>query len=68
MADDKTETGRKLEVIGYTVCLDTERVGIAEKNFLKALLRRRMSQRGWISSKRRDLRRGGPVTERFAGS
>ena len=37
VADDKTESGRKLEVIGYTICLDTERVGIAEKNFLKAL-------------------------------
>jgi hypothetical protein len=37
VADDKTDSGRKLEVIGYTICLDTERVGIAEKNFLKAL-------------------------------
>jgi hypothetical protein len=37
VADDKTEYGRKLEVIGYTMCLDTERVGIARKNFLKAL-------------------------------
>jgi hypothetical protein len=37
VADDKTESGRKLEVIGYTICLDTQRVGIAEKNFLKAL-------------------------------
>lgn len=37
VADDKTEFGRKLEIIGYTICLDTERVGIAKKNFLKAL-------------------------------
>jgi hypothetical protein len=37
VADGKAEYGRKLEVIGYTVCLDTERVGIAEENFLKAL-------------------------------
>ena len=37
VADDKTESGRKLEVIGYTLCLDTERIGIARKNFLKAL-------------------------------
>jgi hypothetical protein len=37
MADDKTESGRKLEVIGYTIFLATERVGIAEKNFFKAL-------------------------------
>lgn len=37
VADDKTESGRKLEVIGYTLCLDTGRVGIAVKNFLKAL-------------------------------
>ena len=37
VADDKTESGRRLDIIGYTVCLDTERVSIATKNFLKAL-------------------------------
>jgi hypothetical protein len=45
VADDKTESGRKLEVIGYTICLDTERVGIAEKIFSRpfTVSRRQMS-------------------------
>jgi hypothetical protein len=33
VADDKTE----LEVVGYTLCLDADRVDIAKKDFLKAL-------------------------------
>lgn len=37
VADDKTEWGRRLDILGYTICLDTERVTIATKNFLKAL-------------------------------
>lgn len=37
VADDKTESGRRIDVIGYTVDLDTERVLIARKNFLSAL-------------------------------
>lgn len=37
VADEKTESGRRLDVIGYTLCLDTERISIAPKNFLKAL-------------------------------
>jgi hypothetical protein len=37
VADEKTETERRLDVIGYTICFDTERVAIAQKNFLKAL-------------------------------
>lgn len=34
VADDKTEVGRRVDVIGYTVDLDTMRVSIAQKNFL----------------------------------
>lgn len=37
VADDKTESGRRLDVIGYTIDLDIERVLIAKKNHLKAL-------------------------------
>lgn len=37
VADDKTEVGRRLDIIGYTIDLDTQRVSIARKNFLKAL-------------------------------
>lgn len=37
VADDKTEFGTRLDIIGYTMCLDTERVLIARKNFLTAL-------------------------------
>ena len=37
VADDKTETGRRLDVIGYVVDLDLERVLIAKKNHLNAL-------------------------------
>jgi hypothetical protein len=37
VADDKTETGRRLDIIGYTVDLDNRRVSIAKKNFLAAL-------------------------------
>ena len=37
VAHDKTEVGRRLDVIGYTIDLDTERVLIAKKNYLTAL-------------------------------
>ena len=37
VADDKTEVGRRIDVIGYVVDLDTQRVLIARKNFLSAL-------------------------------
>ena len=37
VADDKTEVGRRLDVIGYIVDLDTGRVLISKKNFLTAL-------------------------------
>ena len=37
VADDKTEVGRRLDVIGYTIDLDTQRVLIARKNYLTAL-------------------------------
>jgi hypothetical protein len=37
IADDKTEQGRRVDIIGYTVDLDLRRVLIAEKNFLTAL-------------------------------
>ena len=37
VADDKTESGRRMDVIGYTIDLDTQRVLIARKNFLTAL-------------------------------
>lgn len=37
VADDKTEVGRRLDVIGYTIDLDTQRVVIARKNHLTAV-------------------------------
>ena len=37
VADDKTETGRRLDVIGYIVDLDLQRVLIARKNYLNTL-------------------------------
>ena len=37
VADDKTEVGRRLDVIGYTIDLDSQRVSIARKNHLTAL-------------------------------
>ena len=37
VADDKTETGIRLDIIGYTIDLGTKRVSIAKKNFLTAL-------------------------------
>ena len=37
VASDKTETGTRLEIIGYIVDLDTMRVSIARKNFLSAI-------------------------------
>ena len=37
VADDKTETGRRLDVIGYVIDLDIQRVLIARKNYLNAL-------------------------------
>jgi hypothetical protein len=37
VADVKTETGARLDIIGYTVDLDTRRVSIAKKNVLAAL-------------------------------
>ena len=37
VADDKTEVGVRIDVIGYTIDLTTERVLIAKKNFLTAL-------------------------------
>lgn len=37
VADDKTETGTRLDIIGYTVDLESKRVSIAKKNFLAAL-------------------------------
>jgi hypothetical protein len=37
VADDKTECGRRMEVIGYVIDLDTERVSISRKNLLAAL-------------------------------
>lgn len=36
IADDKTESGRRIDIIGYTVDLTSRRVMIAEKNFLTA--------------------------------
>jgi hypothetical protein len=53
VADDKTEKGTRLDIIGYTVCLETERVLISRKNFMTAL-------HGFVStdvSKRVNLRR-----------
>jgi hypothetical protein len=37
VADDKTEEGRRLDVIGYVIDLDTQRVSISRKNLLSAL-------------------------------
>ena len=37
VADDKTETGRRLDVLGYVIDLDLRRVSIARKNYLTAL-------------------------------
>ena len=37
VADDKTEQGRRLDVIGYVIDLDTQRVSIFRKNLLSAL-------------------------------
>ena len=37
VADDKTEMGRRLDIIGYTVDLDLMRVTISRKNFLNTL-------------------------------
>lgn len=37
VADDKTEYGRRIDVIGYTIDLDTQRIMIARKNHLTAL-------------------------------
>jgi hypothetical protein len=37
VADDKTEHGTRMDVIGYTIDLNTERALIARKNFLTAL-------------------------------
>ena len=42
VADDKTETGRRLDVIGYVIDLDLHRVLIAPKNYLNTL-------RGFVS-------------------
>ena len=32
---EKTVSGRSLDVIGWNICLDTKKVGIARKNMLK---------------------------------
>ena len=37
VADDKTEVGRRLDVIEYVVDLDSQRVLIARKNYLNTL-------------------------------
>ena len=37
VADEKSETGTRLEVIGYTIDLDLKLVSIARKNFLTAV-------------------------------
>jgi hypothetical protein len=37
VADDKTVEGRRLDVIGYVIDLDTQRVSISRKNLLSAL-------------------------------
>ena len=37
VADGKTETGRRLDVIGYVVDLETQRVLISHKNYLNTL-------------------------------
>jgi hypothetical protein len=36
VAAEKSESGRKLEFIGWEVCLDTRRVSLSERNLLKA--------------------------------
>ena len=35
VAEDKTKSGRSLDVIGWNICLDTRKVGIARNNMLK---------------------------------
>ena len=37
VTDDKTEVGRRVDVIGYTIDLDSQRVAVAKKNYLTAL-------------------------------
>ena len=37
IAEGKTETGRRINVIGYTLDLDQRRIGVARHNLLKAL-------------------------------
>ena len=37
VADEKTEWGRRLDIIGFTVDLDSRRVTISKKNFLNTL-------------------------------
>ena len=37
IAEDKTETGRRLDMLGYVVDLDTRFLSIARKNFLNSL-------------------------------
>lgn len=37
VADDKTEIGRRVDVIGYVIDLDSQRVSISRKNYLSAL-------------------------------
>ena len=37
VADDKTEWGRRVDIIGYVIDLDRERVSISRKNFLNKI-------------------------------
>jgi hypothetical protein len=37
MAEDKWDFGRKLDMIGWSICLDSQRVGISERNAFKVL-------------------------------
>ena len=37
MADDKSEWGRRVDISGYIIDLDRERVSISRKNFLNTL-------------------------------
>ena len=37
LSDRKTKKGRRLDMIGYTLDLDTQRLSIAEKNVLRAI-------------------------------
>ena len=37
VADDKTEWGRRVDIIGYVIDLDRERVSISRKNYLNTL-------------------------------